>query len=372
MTGPIAVPDEARFDGSRAPSISFAPVTTPDDLRPFDRTRFHTKPLAGRGHLVETARFAKLVEPGATAADFVASLPDFLGATALRDLAQAIVTAKAAGHPIVWGMGGHVVKVGLAPVLLDLLDRGFVQGFVMNGSAALHDIEIALAGSTSEDVGGGLFEGTYGNADETGRLYAEAAAACVKQGIGLGAALGDAVLARRPRHAELSLLARARRAGVPVTVHVALGTDTVHMHPACDGATLGAASHGDFLRLASLVERMDGGVYVNIGSAVLLPEVFLKAVALVQNAKAGDGTRVRITTGNLDFIRQYRTRVNVVERPAEKGYELTGHHEILVPLLRLAILSSDRSGSMEPKAAAERTPAARQARTRVPSAKRPR
>lgn len=319
-------------------------MTTPDDLLPFDRARFHTKPLAGRGHLVETARFAKPVEPGASAAEFVASLPDFLGASALRDLARAIVAAKAAGRPVVWGMGGHVVKVGLAPLLLDLMERGYVQGFVMNGSAAIHDAEIALAGSTSEDVGGGLFEGTYGNAEETGRLYAEAAAASIKQGIGLGSALGDAVLARRPRHAALSLLARAREAGVPVTVHVALGTDTVHMHPACDGAALGAASHGDFLRLASLIERMDGGVYVNIGSAVLLPEVFLKAVALVQNAKAHDGrpgARVRITTGNLDFIRQYRPRVNVVERPAEKGYDLTGHHEILVPLLRLAILSLD-------------------------------
>ena len=245
-------------------------------------------------------------------------------------------------------MGGHVVKVGLAPLLIDLLDRGYVQGFVMNGSSAIHDAEIALAGSTSEDVGGGLFEGTYGNADETGRLYAEAARAAVEGGIGLGAALGDAVIARRPAHVHLSLLARARRAGVPVTVHVALGTDTVHMHPSCDGAALGAATHGDFLRLASLVETMDGGVYVNIGSAVLLPEVFLKAVALVQNAKGGDGTRVRITTGNLDFIRQYRPRVNVVERPAEKGYDLTGHHEILVPLLRLAILAAERPAPAGP------------------------
>lgn len=320
-----------------------------DELRPFDRGRFRTKPLAGRGHLVETSKFARAVDPGAPASEFLASLPGFLGATSLRELARAIVTARANGRPIVWGMGGHVVKVGLAPLLLDLLERGYVQGFVMNGAAALHDAEIALAGSTSEDVGGGLFEGAYGNADETGRLYAEAAGSAVSRGSGLGAALGDAILARRAPHASLSLLAGARRASVPVTVHVALGTDTVHMHPACDGATLGAASHGDFLRLASLVERMDGGVYVNIGSAVLLPEVFLKAVALVHNAKAaeagrtGDGARVRITTANLDFLKHYRPRVNVVERPAEKGYEITGHHEIVVPLLRLAILSAAQS-----------------------------
>lgn len=336
-------------------------MPSPDELRPFDRSRFRTKPLVGREHLVETAKFAKAVAPTASAADFLASLPDFLGAKALRGLAAAIVAAKAAGRPVVFGLGGHVVKVGLAPLLVDLLDRGYVQGFVMNGSTAIHDAEIALAGSTSEDVGGGLFEGTYGNADETGRLFAEAATAAAKGGTGFGAALGDALLARKPRNPDLSLLVRARLAGVPVTVHVAVGTDTVHMHPACDGATLGAATHGDFLRLASLVETMDGGVYVNVGSAVLLPEVFLKAVALVHNVRAGsgDGARVRITTGNLDFIRQYRPRVNVVERPAEKGYDLTGHHEILVPLLRLAILAaqggvSSASGAPSPGGTGDR------------------
>lgn len=318
-------------------------MSPPDDLVPFDRSRFRTKPLVGREHLVETARFAKAVAPTATAADFLASLPDFLGARALRGLAGAIVAARAAGKPVVFGLGGHVVKVGLAPVLLDLLDRGYVQGFVMNGSTAIHDAEIALAGSTSEDVGGGLFEGTYGNADDTGRLFAAAATAAATGATGFGTALGDALIARRPRNPDLSLLVRARRAGVPVTVHVAVGTDTVHMHPSCDGATLGAATHGDFLRLASLIETMDGGVYVNVGSAVLLPEVFLKAVALVHNVRAGagDATRVRLTTGNLDFIRQYRPRVNVLERPAQKGYDLTGHHELLVPLLRLAILAAE-------------------------------
>jgi hypothetical protein len=311
---------------------------TPEPLPPFDAQRFVTQPLAGRQHLVETGRFAQPVAPGATASEFLGSLPDFLGARALRALAEAIATAHRGRRPVVWGLGGHVVKVGLGPLLIDLLERGLAQGFVMNGAAAIHDAEIALVGSTSEDVGGGLFEGTYGNAEETGRLLADGAAAAAREGIGFGTALGRALLALRPPHADLSLLCAASRRGAPVTVHVAVGTDTVHMHPACRGADLGAATHTDFLRLASLVERMDGGVYVNLGSAVVLPEVFLKAVAMVHNADPK--RRVRLTTGNLDMIRHYRPRVNVLERPAEKGFEVTGHHEINLPLLRLAVLDA--------------------------------
>ena len=313
-------------------------MSIPDDPLPFDLRRFTTKPLSGQEHLVETGRFARAIEPGASAADFVASLPDFLGGTALRDLAKGIADAHAKGRPILWGLGGHVVKVGLAPILLDLADRGYAQGFVLNGAAAIHDAEIAMHGSTSEDVGAGLFEGAYGNARETGVLFGEASAAAAKSGGGLGPALGDALLSRRPPHESLSILCRARRARIPVTVHVAIGTDTVHMHPACDGAAVGAATHTDFRRLATLIEGMDGGAYLNVGSAVLLPEVFLKAVALVHNANPGQ--RVRLLTGNLDFLKHYRPRVNVVERPAEKGYELTGHHEILLPLLRVAILAA--------------------------------
>lgn len=313
-------------------------MASPGDPSPFDLRRFHVRPLSDRSHKVETGRFARPVSPDASVSAFLDGLPDFLGAAALKGLAWAIAKAHAAGRPVLWGMGGHVVKVGLAPVLLDLLERGFVQGFVMNGAAAIHDAEIALHGTTSEDVAAGLFDGAYGNADETGRLFAEAAAAARRGPVGFGAALGDALAARRPPHARLSLLCRARAAGVPVTVHVAVGTDTVHMHPACDGADLGAATHGDFLRLATLVEGMDGGVYVNVGSAVLLPEVFLKAVALVHNADPS--RRVRLTTGTVDFLRHYRPRVNVIERPAEQGFELTGHHELLLPLLRMAVLDA--------------------------------
>jgi hypothetical protein len=313
-------------------------VPSPAAPEPFDLARFRVTPLSARAHKVETGRFGRPVPLDATVAEFVDALPRFLGADALRSLAAAVAAARAASKPVLWGLGGHVVKVGLAPVLLDLLERGFVQGFVMNGAAAIHDAEVALAGSTSEDVGEGLLGGAYGTSDETGTLFADAAEAARAAGTGLGAALGDALLARKPRFPELSLLARARKAGVPVTVHVAIGTDTVHMHPRCDGAALGAATHADFRVLCSLVEGLDGGAYVNVGSAVLLPETFMKAVAVVHNASPG--RRVRITTGNLDFLRHYRPRVNVVERPAVAGYDLAGHHEILLPLLRVAVLAA--------------------------------
>ena len=310
--------------------------TPADPLPPLDRRRFRTQPLGGRQHLVETARFAKPVEPAASGAAFLASLPDFLGVRALRGLAAAMAAAHRAGRPVVFGLGGHVIKVGLGPLLVDLLERGLVQGFVLNGASAIHDAEVALVGSTSEDVGGGLFEGSYGNADETGRLFADAAARAARDGLGFGTVLGRMLLEARAPNAALSVVCMAAQRGVPVTVHVAVGTDTVHMHPACRGADLGAATHGDFLRLASLVERMDGGVYINVGSAVVLPEVFLKAVALVHNITPE--RRVRITTGNLDMLRHYRPRVNVLERPAEQGFDVAGHHEISLPLLRLALL----------------------------------
>jgi hypothetical protein len=316
----------------------------PDPVPPFDLRRATARPLGGRAHRVERAAFARPVEPDATARDLLASLPDVLGARALLGLAGAIAAASGAGRTVLFGLGGHVVKVGCGPLLVDLMRRGFVHGFAMNGAAAIHDAEVALVGSTSEDVAAGLFDGTYGSADETGVLFADGARRAREEGIGFGTALGRLLLERRAPLADASLLAQAAAAGVPVTVHVAVGTDTVHMHPACRGEDLGAATHGDFLRLATLVERLDQGVYVNVGSAVVLPETFLKAVALVHNAPAASGARrerpLRITTGNLDMLRHYRPRVNVLERPAEKGYDVAGHHEILVPLLRLAVLAA--------------------------------
>lgn len=314
-----------------------------DPVPAFDLSRFRTKPLGGRAHLVETERFATPVEPEDSARALLASLPDFLGARSLRGLAQAIVDARRGGAPVLWGMGGHVVKVGLGPLFVDLHRRGFVQGIVMNGAAAIHDAEVALVGSTSEDVGEGLFDGTYGSAEETGALFAAAARAAAEDGIGFGTALAAAVAAAGPRNPALSILCCAAASRLPVTVHVAVGTDTVHMHPACDGAHVGQATHRDFLRLATLVGGLDGGVYVNVGSAVLLPEVFMKAVAIAHNAKARDDAapkRIRITTGNLDMLRHYRPRVNVLERPAVAGYDIAGQHEMTVPLLRLAILAA--------------------------------
>ena len=311
----------------------------PDPQPPFEAARFRPAPLEGRGHLVDTDRFAAPVEPTDTLAAFLDGLPDFLGVRNLRALAAAI----AAAPRTLWGLGGHVVKVGLGPLLIDLARRGHAQGFVMNGAAAIHDSEVALQGSTSEDVGGGLFEGTYGTADETGRLFGEAAARARAEGFGFGTALGRALLERDAPNARLSVLCHAAEAGLPVTVHVAIGTDTVHMHPACDGADVGAATHADFLRLAALVEGLDGGVYVNVGSAVILPEVFLKAVAMVHNAWAHEGKegqRLSITTGNLDMLRHYRPRVNVLQRPAVQGHDIAGQHEYVVPLLRAAILQA--------------------------------
>jgi hypothetical protein len=318
-----------------------APLREPTP--PFDPRGFRPRPLAGRSHKARAEAFARPVALDAPVAALLDSLPDVLGAKALRALGAAIASAHRAGRPVLWGLGGHVLKVGLGPLLVDLLERGYVSGLVLNGAAAIHDAELAMLGSTSEDVGPGLFDGTYGSADETGRLFARAARRAAQEGVGLGTALGAELVASEPRHPEPSVLCAAHRAGVPVTVHVAIGTDTVHMHPACDGADIGRATWTDFLRLATLVEGLDGGVYVNVGSAVVLPEVFLKAVALVHNVRAADERpRVRITTGNLDMLRHYRPRTNVLDRPAVQGHEVTGHHELIVPLLRVAILAAAR------------------------------
>ncbi len=314
---------------------------------PFDLTRFRTRSLAGRDHRVAVDAFARPVEVDASAVAFLDALPDVLGVRQLRGLADAVANARAGARPVLWGLGGHVIKVGLGPLLADLLQRGYGQGLVMNGAAAIHDVEVALVGSTSEDVAGGLFEGSYGNAEETGALFAEAARTGVQGGVGLGGGLMAALHARRPPHAHLSLLCRAHDLGVPVTVHVAVGTDTVHMHPACDGAAVGAATHHDFLALTTLVEGLDEGVYVNLGSAVVLPEVFMKAVTLVHNARAREMPGARplvLRTANLDMHRHYRPKVNVLERPAVESFELVGHHEVNVPLLRLAILAAAARG----------------------------
>ncbi|MCU0725619.1 MAG: hypothetical protein MUE73_07510 [Planctomycetes bacterium] len=299
---------------------------------PFDLGRVKTTPLAGRPSLVRTDRFAGLPGPGATARELLRSLPDFLAGRGLRDLVAAIVAARRGGRGVVFGVGGHVVKTGCSPVVIDLMECGVITALAMPGSTAIHDFEIASAGQTSEDVAGRLSEGAYGTAEETGRFFAGAAAAGAG-GAGLGRALGEPM--RELPHAGLSLLATAARLDLPATVHVAVGTDTVHLHPAADGAALGAASHLDFRIFTTVVSRLAGGVYVNVGSAVMLPEVFLKAVTVAHNA----GERLEGLFGaNLDMLRHYRTRVNVVSRPVERGVDIAGHHEIMLPLLRLMVL----------------------------------
>jgi hypothetical protein len=304
---------------------------------PIDLSGLKTISLADRGGKVKQADFALVCQPGSGISGFLDSLPHILAGDTLRAVVNAIAAARAKRKPVIWGMGGHVIKCGLAPVLIDLMRRGFATAFAMNGSASIHDFEIALAGQTSEDVEAVLPDGRFGAAEETGREWN----AALKPGMGAGEALGQALDGLAPAaHANASLLLQAWRARVPVTVHIAIGTDTPHTHPAANPEILGSATHHDFRLFCSLVAALnDGGVYINAGSAVVMPEVFLKAVSSVRNL----GYELRdFTTVNLDFLQHYRPRVNVVERPHAQsgghGYALTGHHEIMIPLIAAALL----------------------------------
>jgi len=307
------------------------------DIDPIDLAGLKTVSLTARGGKVRQEDFARVCEAKASVAALIDSLPKILAADTLRNIIEALLKARQQNKPILWGMGGHVIKCGLAPVLIDLMHRGFATAFAMNGSASIHDFEIALAGHTSEDVEAVLPDGSFGAAEETGREWNQA----LTPNTGIGEALGAALDRLAPEaHAPASLLVQAWRAKVPVTVHVAVGTDTPHTHPAIDPAALGAATHHDFRLFAALVAQLnDGGVYINAGSAVVMPEVFLKALSCVRNL----GHEVRdFTTVNLDFMQHYRPRVNVLERPHSqaggKGYALTGHHEIMIPLLAAALI----------------------------------
>ena len=310
-----------------------------DRVPPLDLEKVQTYALDSRRSKVSLADFARPHARGESLAAFLESLPRILGAQSLRSLVGEIVRARSLGKPILWGIGAHVLKVGLSPLLVDLMERGFVTGLAMNGAGIVHDFELALAGQTSEDVEAGLGSGAFGMARETGEEINRAITLGDADGLGLGASVGRYLVQRQPPHLEVSLLAAAHRLGLPATVHVAVGTDIVHMHPACNPAALGRASHLDFRILAAHVARLSGGgVYLNVGSAVLLPEVFLKAVTLARNL----GHEISdFATANLDFIQSYRPNTNVVERPTRgvgRGYSLTGHHEILVPLLCAALI----------------------------------
>ena len=300
-----------------------------------------TVPLRARGGKVKVSDFATSYQPGSGLGGFIKSLPRILAADSFNELLKLVHNARQQGRPILWGMGGHVVKVGLAPVLIDLMRRGYATAFVMNGAASIHDFEIALAGHTSEDVEAVLPDGSFGSAEETGREMNLAIRQGIADGLGTGESLGrrlDAIA--DPKFAGSSILLQAWRHSAPVTVHVAVGTDTPHTHPSAEGAAIGEGTHRDFRLLCSLVRELnEGGVYLNVGSAVVLPEVFLKAVSVVRNL----GYPLRdFTTANFDFFQHYRPRVNVVERPhalsGGRGFAFTGHHELMLPLLAAGLI----------------------------------
>lgn len=309
---------------------------------PIDLSQLSTYPLHTRHSKVTVQDFARPLsdDEAKAAAAWLNSLPNILAVQSLRAVANAIVKAKANRKAILWGAGGHVIKTGLAPVLIDLMRRGFVSAIALNGSGVIHDFEIALIGSTSEDVDEALGAGAFGMAEETGRLLNDAINAGARDDIGLGEAVGRMLVEVQPPFAQYSLLHEAYRHKIPVTVHATIGTDIIHLHANADGARIGQTSHRDFRLLTTLVKALDGGgVYLNIGSAVTLPEIFLKAVTVVRNLGV---PLENFTTANFDFIQHYRPNTNVVKRPvangAGTGYSLTGHHELMIPLLAAAII----------------------------------
>ncbi len=312
--------------------------------KPLSFEGLKTVPIDERGGKVQVEHFAKPYKKGDGVRGLLDSLPKLLAADAFLGVVDALRRAKEQKRAILWGMGGHVVKCGLADILLDLMRRGWVTGFVMNGAASIHDFEIAIAGQTSEDVEAVLPDGRFGAAEETGREMNTAISEGARDGLGMGEALGRRLdQLAQPQFAAHSIVASSYRANVPVTVHVAVGTDTPHTHPAADGPAIGATTHHDFRLLCSLARGLnDGGVYLNVGSAVVLPEVFLKAVSVVRNLGY---PLANFTTVNFDFLQHYRPKLNVVERPHAKsggrGYAVTGHHELMIPLLAAALIEGE-------------------------------
>ena len=314
-----------------------------------DRSKIRTLPARRRASKVRRSEEAVPHQPGGSLADFLEGLPSILGAADLRAAIAATARARRNGKTILWGFGAHLIKVGLAPIVVDLMERGFVGGVMMNGAGCVHDLELAMMGRTSEDVGPALDDGSFGMARATSERLNRAICAGDADGLGMGAAVGREILEGRFPHKDRSVLASAARLEIPATIHAAIGTDIHHMHPSADGAALGATSYRDFETLTSLVATLQRGVLFNIGSAVILPEVFLKALALARNL----GYKVeKFTTVNLDFLRQYRPTMNVVERPTRlggRGISLVGHHEILVPLLAAGLIESLRGKGEEAK-----------------------
>jgi hypothetical protein len=307
----------------------------------FDLSGVRTYPLDSRASKARVEDFARAVAPGSSFSEWFASLPGILGAQDVRRAVNAIVAARQRDAGVIWGIGAHVIKTGVSPVLIDLMRRGYVSALAMNGAGIIHDFEVALAGATSEDVDEALGPGRFGMAEETGRLLNQIIADAAAQKRGLGQAVGHYLSNTGARFRDRSLTAVAGELGIPVTVHVALGTDIIHMHPAASGAAIGDVSLRDFRYFTSAVARLRAGVYINCGSAVVLPEVFLKAVALARNQGAD---LQGLTTVNIDFMRMYRPQTNVVTRPVAGtdgvGISLVGHHEILIPLIAAAVIEA--------------------------------
>jgi hypothetical protein len=300
-------------------------------------SRVRTYPLAERENKVNVGQFARPVDFGGSLESFLDGLPAILAADSLRGLAASIVEARLTGKPVAFALGAHVIKCGLAPVFTTLMEDTTITSIAITGAGAIHDWEIAAIGATSEDVSAGLYNGKFGMADETGRELNEAAREAAKNEAGFGETLGRRISTSKLPHRDKSLLAQAWENGVHVTVHVAVGSDIVHQHPTADGAAIGAASLTDFRKLVTIVSGLSRGVWINCGSAVQLPEVFLKALSVAENLGFGvDG----FTTADLDMIRHYRTEENVLRRPTRgegKAFAITGHHEINIPLLAAAI-----------------------------------
>ncbi|MFQ5591263.1 MAG: hypothetical protein ACE5HE_08885 [Phycisphaerae bacterium] len=312
--------------------------------KPLDTSRITTYSIKQRRHRASVSKLASLPEVGATAAELLNTFPDQLGAAALRQVVGAVVAAVRAERPVVAALGAHVIKAGCGPIIVDLIRRGVISALACNGACAIHDVELALTGETSEDVAETIRDGTFGMVAETLAFFDETTSRARRESMGLGAAVGQLLLEREAPYRDKSIFAAARTASVPACVHVALGTDTVHMSGNADGTEWGAASMHDFRLICDVVSDLGalagsdvGGVWLNVGSAVVLPEVFLKAVSVARNLGANLD---RMTTANFDMLRHYRPSENVVRRPAApgRGHEVIGHHEILLPLLRQAVI----------------------------------
>ena len=302
-----------------------------------DLSKVKTYPVSVRKSKENVGKTARPVQAGASVKDLLESLPHVLSADILRHVAQRIAEAHINQRPVLMMMGGHVIKCGLGPLIIDLFRQGIVSAVAMNGAASIHDFEMAMHGETSEDVAKAINDGSFGMAEETGAFMNEAISSGHAAGLGMGESIGKAILERHFPHAQYSVLAQAHGAGIPAVVAVAIGTDIIHQHPKADGAALGATSHRDFRLLASVIGNLEGGVVLNVGSAVVLPEVFLKALSVARNLGY---TVERFTAVDMDMIGHYRPRVNVLDRPTQlggEGFRLVGHHEIMFPLLAAAV-----------------------------------